>query len=35
MSPTSKQDVVTFPEVPAARLRWRCDPESLPFVEHR
>ena len=32
MSPTSKQDVVTFPEVPAARLRWRCDPESLPFT---
>ena len=32
MSPISKHDAVAFPEVPVARLRWRCDPESLPFT---
>ena len=32
MSPISKRDAVTFPEVPVAGLRWRCDPESLPFT---
>ena len=32
MSPISKYEVVAFPEVPVARLRWRCDPESLPFL---
>ena len=32
MSPISKHDTVTFSEVPVARLRWRCDPESLPFT---
>jgi hypothetical protein len=25
------QDALTFPEVPLAKLRWRCDPESLGF----
>ena len=32
MSPISRHDTVAFPEVPVARLRWRCDPESLPFT---
>ena len=32
MSLTSKHDTVAFPEVPIAKLRWRCDPESLPFT---
>ena len=32
MSPISKHDAVAFPEVPVARLRWRCDPHSLPFA---
>ena len=25
------QDALTFPEVPLAKLQWRCDPESLGF----
>ena len=32
MSPISRHDTAAFPEVPIARLRWRCDPESLPFA---
>lgn len=32
MSPISRHDTLTFAEVPVARLRWRCDPESLPFL---
>ena len=32
MSPISKHDTAAFAEVPVARLRWRCDPESLPFT---
>lgn len=24
-------DTMSFPEVPLEKLRWRCDPESLPF----
>ena len=32
MSSIRKQDTAEFPEAPAARLRWRCDPESLPFM---
>jgi ATP-dependent Lon protease len=24
-------DAMSFPEVPLEKLRWRCDPESLPF----
>ncbi len=32
MSPSNKHDTAAFPEVPTARLRWRCDPESLPFT---
>ena len=25
------QKAVSFPEIPLQKLRWRCDPESLPF----
>ena len=32
MSSFSKQDVAALPEAPVAGLRWRCDPESLPFM---
>lgn len=32
MSPINKHDAVAFPEVPVARLRWHCAPESLPFT---
>ncbi len=32
MIPSNKHDTAAFPEVPTARLRWRCDPESLPFT---
>ena len=32
MKSIMKRDTAAFPEAPVARLRWRCDPESLPFV---
>ena len=32
MSSSRKRGTVEFPEAPVARLRWRCDPESLPFM---
>ena len=35
MNPINRRDTVAFaPQrvVPAARLRWRCDPDSLPFA---
>ena len=32
MNPINRHDTVAFPEVPIARLRWRCDPHSLPFA---
>ena len=32
MNSIRKQDQAAFPEAPVARLRWRCDPEELPFM---
>ena len=32
MSSIRKHDTAAIPEAPVARLRWRCDPENLPFM---
>ncbi|MDE0204556.1 MAG: AAA family ATPase, partial [Candidatus Tectomicrobia bacterium] len=32
MSAIRKQVAAAIPEAPVARLRWRCDPDSLPFM---
>ena len=32
MSATRKHETAAIPEAPVTRLRWRCDPESLPFM---